>query len=137
MGFFTGTSGPDTLTGRPNEDDQVYGFDGDDTLSGDSGADFLHGGNGADFLSGGAGGDALFGGAGADAFVYLTASDSSQTSGIDTLIDFETGIDRIDLRALSVTGASILQRQGLARAGGHEQIAAPALALKDAGGRHR
>ncbi|MBJ7484675.1 M10 family metallopeptidase C-terminal domain-containing protein [Brevundimonas sp.] len=112
MGFFTGTSGPDTLTGRPNEDDQVYGFDGDDTLSGDSGADFLHGGNGADFLSGGAGGDALFGGAGADAFVYLTASDSSQTSGIDTLIDFETGIDRIDLRALSVTAASILQRQG-------------------------
>lgn len=112
MGFFTGTSGPDTLTGRPNEDDQVYGFDGDDTLSGDSGADFLHGGNGADILTGGAGGDALFGGAGADAFVYLTAADSSQTSGIDTLIDFEAGIDRIDLRALSVTAASILQRQG-------------------------
>ncbi|WGM46020.1 Mannuronan C5-epimerase AlgE5 [Brevundimonas sp. NIBR10] len=112
MGFFTGTSGSDTLTGRPNEDDQVYGFDGDDTLSGDSGADFLHGGNGADVLTGGAGGDALFGGTGADAFVYLNASDSSQASGIDTLIDFETGIDRIDLRALSVTAASILQRQG-------------------------
>ena len=111
MPFITGTTDADNLAGSTT-DDQVFGFDGNDLLAGGSGADFLHGGNGSDVLVGGAGGDALFGGAGADMFVYLTASDSSQTSGIDTLIDFETGIDRIDLRALSVTGASILQRQG-------------------------
>ena len=110
MPFMTGTTGADTLTGSPT-DDQVYGFDGADIVSGEAGADFLHGGNGDDVLTGGAGADALFGGAGADRFVYLAETDSTDAAP-DTLIDFETGIDTIDLRGLPVGAVSILRDGG-------------------------
>lgn len=67
MGFQVGGAGNDTLTGQPNENDQLYGLTGNDVLVGNSGDDYLDGGDGDDVLTGGLGGDVLFGGAGAEA----------------------------------------------------------------------
>ena len=80
-----------------------------DTLTGSARADSLYGLDGNDTLTGGGGADGISGGVGADTFVYLTASDSSQTAGYDNLYDFETGVDKIDLRALNTTSISILR----------------------------
>ena len=112
MGFQVGGAGNDTLTGQPNENDQLYGLTGNDVLVGNSGDDYLDGGDGDDVLTGGLGGDVLFGGAGADRFVYLSGSDSGLNRDYDMLADFETGIDTIDLRALSVSSVSIRRESG-------------------------
>ena len=112
MGFQVGGAGNDTLTGQPNENDQLYGLTGNDVLVGGSGDDYLDGGDGDDVLTGGLGGDVLFGGAGADRFVYLSGSDSGLNRDYDMLADFETGIDTIDLRALSVSSVSIRRESG-------------------------
>lgn len=111
MAIFLGTNGNDFIFGRPNEDDQMYGFGGNDNLAADSGADYVNGGDGDDFIFGGGGADALQGGAGADLFVYLNALESSP-AGYDNLFDFETGIDRIDLRPLTLSSVSILRQGG-------------------------
>ena len=112
MGFQVGGAGNDTLTGLPNENDQLYGLTGNDVLVGNSGDDYLDGGDGDDVLTGGLGADILFGGAGADRFVYLSGSDSGLNRAYDMLADFETGIDTIDLRALSVSSVSIRRESG-------------------------
>jgi Ca2+-binding RTX toxin-like protein len=105
---FTGTSGEDTISGGNGNDilygmdghDTLYGGNGNDTLSGGAGNDRLYGENGDDILSGGAGNDllsggngndTLSGGAGADAFFF------SQGGGTDTILDFDTAADRIQL----------------------------------------
>ena len=101
MPFFAGTSNADTLTGSSG-DDQVYGFDGDDVLSGDAGADFLHGGNGDDILIGGLGDDVFFGGTGSDIIRYVRATGFAGFS--DVAIDFESGVDRIDVSDMGPVG---------------------------------
>lgn len=113
-----GTNFADVLSGSTAAN-ILAGYLGDDRLSGGDGADILYGDNalqfeasgsgvtsifeadvgGADALIGGSGADTLFGGAGADAFVYLTLTDSG-TRAADTIMDFETGVDRIDLSAI-------------------------------------
>ena len=111
MAFVRGGNGVDTLTGLPNENNQLYGLGGNDVLVGGNRDDYLEGGDGDDVITGGAGADALVGGAGVDRFVYLSASDSGPGS-FDQLLDFESGIDKIDLRGLSVASASILRENG-------------------------
>lgn len=64
---------------------------GSDTLIGGVGADFLTGGSGSDLICGGAGIDTLVGGTGNDIFVFRAQG------ATDTILDFEIGIDRIDL----------------------------------------
>ena len=86
-----------------------FGSAGGDILTSGARADCLYGLDGNDTLIGGGGADVISGGAGADTFVYLTASDSSQAAGYDNLYDFETGVDRIDLRALNTTSISIIR----------------------------
>ncbi|MFT3722040.1 MAG: M10 family metallopeptidase C-terminal domain-containing protein [Hyphomonadaceae bacterium] len=83
----------------------VYGQSGLDYLAGGAASDRLDGGDGADILRGGGGADQLTGGAGKDVFFYGSASDS--TSGaFDTLTDFQTGVDVIDLSSLAPTSVS-------------------------------
>ncbi|HKG26283.1 MAG TPA: M10 family metallopeptidase C-terminal domain-containing protein, partial [Thermomicrobiales bacterium] len=53
-------------------------------------------------LNGVGGNDRLFGGLGADTFVF-----SGTAFGQDTIFDFQSGVDRIDLRALLVTPDAI------------------------------
>lgn len=79
----TGGNGADTLTGG----------DGADLLIGGAGNDFLNGGQGSDVLMDGVGSDSLQGGAGADLFVM--AADGAT----DRILDFQVGIDRLDLSA--------------------------------------
>ena len=68
-----------------------------------AGSNALFGTNGADSINGLAGNDLLIGLGGADNFVFTTGS------GRDTIYDFQTNIDHIDLQALSsiVTQSSL------------------------------
>jgi len=67
-----------------------------DRVFGGRGADLLVGGAGNDRLDGGRGADQLLGGAGGDVFVFKDTSGAS-----DSILDFATSVDRIDLRTLT------------------------------------
>jgi len=82
--------------------DSLFGGSGNDTLGGGSGNDTLNGGFGSDWLEGGQGRDILSGGVGADIFAFIAVTDSSGTTS-DRILDFETGIDRIDVRLLDAS----------------------------------
>jgi Ca2+-binding RTX toxin-like protein len=77
-------------------DDTIDGGAGDDDLYGNQGADTINGGDGADFISGGQGSDTLTGGAGVDTFYFGSVS-HSQGVTTDTITDFTSGEDLIDL----------------------------------------
>jgi Ca2+-binding RTX toxin-like protein len=80
--------------------EKLTGFAGGrQSLAGNGLANTIVGGNGDDRIFGGPGPDVLSGGAGADRFVYTANAESTQTS-LDTILDFEVGIDKIDLTAL-------------------------------------
>jgi VCBS repeat-containing protein len=69
-------------------------------LAGATGVNVLRGGAAVDTLAGRGGADVLEGGGGADLFVYEHASDST-AAATDTILDFQSGQDRIDLRAFA------------------------------------
>ena len=121
-----GTLGHDSVTGEGNAGqvicggarddtlngtgvvDVIYGGSGNDTIEGNGGDDTIHGGSGSDTINGndgndtiigGYGGDQLTGSNGDDIFVYLSAIDSNSTQ-FDTIIDFTSGTDKINLAAL-------------------------------------
>ncbi|HEY0625549.1 MAG TPA: M10 family metallopeptidase [Allosphingosinicella sp.] len=73
---------------------------GNDRLTGNQVANRLDAGAGNDILNGGAGNDILIGGAGQDRFIV------SDTGGIDTILDFVSGTDRIDLRPFDTDPAT-------------------------------
>lgn len=70
----------------------LEGMAGRDVLIGRGGNDRLFGGEGSDVLMGGQGDDFLTGGAGRDHFAFRSAEE-----GIDTILDFVTGQDRVRL----------------------------------------
>ncbi len=91
--YIVGGRGEDTLYGgRDSGQDSVNGSAGNDEIFGGGGNDVVNGGSGSDTLWAGAGDDALTGGSGADTFVF------GVTSGSDTVTDFDTGEDTIDVR---------------------------------------
>jgi RTX calcium-binding nonapeptide repeat (4 copies) len=71
--------------------DSLAGTAGDDLIMGGMGRDFLDGAGGDDRIVDGRGFDRLRGGAGADIFQFV--QDGKQ----DKILDFQIGIDRIDL----------------------------------------
>lgn len=75
----------------------INGGDGDDRIIGGTGLSYLVGGNGDDFLFGLSSDSYLVGGDGADKFALLSNSNAM------TILDFETGVDKIDLSALGVS----------------------------------
>lgn len=90
--FLFGDAGKDTLIGGNNKD----------YLQGDSGNDKLFGGKGADILLGGQGADTLTGGAHGDQFLFHNLSESGVGRGNrDVIVDFERGLDKIDLMFLN------------------------------------
>lgn len=91
-----GGQGDDFLQGGTNGD-TIFGGQGNDVLRGGSGLDSLDGGVGNDILFGGLGTDILTGGQGNDIFMFTTALDGR--INIDTITDFTTGTDRIELSA--------------------------------------
>jgi serralysin len=91
-----------TLTGTGNINgtgntlnNSVTGNGGDNRLDGGLGNDTLIGGDGNDTLLGGSGNDSLTGGAGTDVFVFNTTPNA--TSDFNTITDFVSGTDRINL----------------------------------------
>lgn len=64
-------------------------------IGGTAGRDSLTGTAGDDVITGGIGSDTLTGGAGADQFVFTSLRD-----GVDTITDFQPGVDRIVLTQL-------------------------------------
>jgi Ca2+-binding RTX toxin-like protein len=112
-----GESGDDILIGDDG-DDRIYGGAGNDYLLGGSGRDRLWGDAGEDILNGGAGNDDLFGGAGSDTLVGGEGDDiifggagadrfqfsNLLSQGIDSIKDFQSGIDKIIISALGFGG---------------------------------
>ncbi|MGF1494010.1 MAG: 5'/3'-nucleotidase SurE [Microcoleaceae cyanobacterium] len=87
--------GNDTISGGAGND-QIAGKAGDDVLLGDAGDDQIWGDQGDDLLNGGLGNDTLHGDSGdlfggADTFVLAAGQ------GVDTIVDFEAGLDVIGL----------------------------------------
>ena len=85
MATITGTNKNDILNaedGVTEEQDFIFGKQGKDHLFGLGGDDFLNGGQGKDQLTGGEG---------ADTFVF------TKGSGKDTIMDFEVGVDMIQI----------------------------------------
>ena len=66
---------------------------GDLTLTGSADANWIQGNAGANTITGGLGNDRLSGGDGADRFVFAAGD------GLDTVTDFELGLDLLDLSA--------------------------------------
>jgi serralysin len=79
--------------------DVLRGNNAANSLSGGKGNDKLDGRLGDDRLIGGAGADTLIGGGGADLFDFNLVSESTR-NGRDTIADFLTGTDKIDLRGI-------------------------------------
>lgn len=102
-----GGLGNDVLNGGDNADklngslgnDILNGDLDNDTLDGGLGNDTLNGNEGNDILLGGIGVDVLTGGQGADIFKFLSTDIQATVSitNIDTISDFETGIDKVNL----------------------------------------
>jgi Ca2+-binding RTX toxin-like protein len=99
-GDLTGDEGANTIIGNAGAN-RLNGGAGRDTLQGDDGADVLIGGGGADLLLGGAGRDVMIGGAGRDTFRFAIGDSPLAGPGFDTVRDFATGVDRIDLGILN------------------------------------
>ncbi|MBL8397830.1 MAG: M10 family metallopeptidase C-terminal domain-containing protein [Candidatus Accumulibacter sp.] len=99
-----GNAGANSLTGTAF----------DDRIEGGAGADSLQGGAGNDLLIGGLGSDQLTGGAGRDRFVFDQAPNAA--SNRDLLVDFQSGIDNLQLsltifKGLGVTPGSLTAEQ--------------------------
>ncbi|MCT7994999.1 DUF4347 domain-containing protein [Laspinema olomoucense] len=102
-----GGNGDDFMNGNRG-DDTLFGGEEKDTLYGGKDNDILNGGNGDDVLWGDLGNDSLIGGTGQDIFV------SRQGDGINFVVDFEVGIDRLGLaEGLTVEQLSITQATGV------------------------
>ncbi len=111
-----GGDGNDTMKGGDGDDDLSGGDDqdfmnggaGDDTLRGGAERDVIRGKDGEDQIEGGLGGDVLFGGFGTDYFIYTAETESTSGANADKIREFETGIDTIDISAVTAGTATFV-----------------------------
>jgi len=109
--FNTGGAGTDKI----DDIEILIGSDFDDVLVGGQGvSNDIDGGRGDDLIVGFAGPDLLTGGTGADTFMYnrIDFRDSLIGDGEDTIVDFERGVDTIDLTRLRVELTDIAITRG-------------------------
>ena len=100
--ILAGGSGNDAIRGREGND-ILAGNAGSDIVLGHGGNDELDGGAGNDYIRGGRGFDNLTGGSESDLFVL------ELSSGTDTILDFEVGIDLITVIGVGVNQLSTVQ----------------------------
>jgi len=103
-----GLGGSDALEGGAGSD-TLDGGSGMDALYGQAGNDSLVGGAGDDLLDGGMGRDTLAGGRGRDTFVFRSVAEIGQGSKRDVIMDFESGVDIIDLSAIDADLSTLMQ----------------------------
>lgn len=109
-GFAAGAQiGVDRLTSIENvvgssADDFVIGSGASNLLAGGDGADSLNARGGDDRVWGQAGNDVMWGGEGADAFLFYRDLNNKVNIGHDTIKDFESGIDRLEIDTSLVAG---------------------------------
>lgn len=95
-----------------NGNDQVNSYNGNDVVFAAGGNDSINGGNGRDKIYAGTGEDVVIGGRGGDRIdlgwdsdtdvvIYESTCDSNCWTGRDTIRNFDSGEDKIDLSALS------------------------------------
>ena len=108
----TGNSSIDVIFGGAGDDringngggDRLYGGSGNDFINGQGDDDTLYGGSGSDDLTGAQGIDALIGGYGADNLTGSQGNDTfrflSELDRGDTITDFTSGADKLDLSAI-------------------------------------
>ena len=89
-----------------DNNDIIKGTANADTLDGGAGNDYLTGNAGNDIITGGGGIDTLTGSAGIDTFTYAAATDSV-AGAFDTITDFTSGTDIVDLSAVLGGGAVV------------------------------
>ncbi|WP_448107834.1 serralysin family metalloprotease [Pseudomonas azerbaijanoccidentalis] len=80
--------------------ENAIGGSGNDLLIGNGVSNELKGGAGNDILYGAGGADKLWGGAGSDTFVFAASSDSRPGTA-DQILDFVSGLDKIDLTGIT------------------------------------
>jgi len=80
--------------------ENAIGGSGNDLLIGNSASNELKGGAGNDIIYGAGGADKLWGGSGSDTFVYAASSDSKPGAS-DQIMDFVSGLNKIDLTAIT------------------------------------
>lgn len=103
-----GNDGNDILYGREEGNNYLSGGKGDDTIYGSNKFDVITGGDDNDKIYGYEGSDILIGGKGNDLFIYQSINDSLYYS-LDTIMDFETGRDKIDISALSKINGNTIE----------------------------
>jgi Ca2+-binding RTX toxin-like protein len=84
--------------------DRIAGLGGNDVLLGGAGDDTIDGGDGNDVLVGGAGIDKVWGGAGIDYFAF--GNEVTGQVGLDEVMDFVRGVDKLDLSAIDANAAA-------------------------------
>jgi Ca2+-binding RTX toxin-like protein len=97
-----GQGGNDTIDGGFGAD-SILGGAGADSIVGNTGNDTINGEAGIDRIIGGLGIDNLTGGTEADTFVYSTSNESIYAAA-DTITDFATGTDKIEVNYGTVAG---------------------------------
>lgn len=125
-----GNAGADVINGDAGEDelrggggdDTIYGGSESDLIIGWTGDDILHGQAGDDEIRGGDGSDDLWGQGGADLFVFTRQG--GPDLAVDTIHDFELGIDVIDLQAIRNVAnvTDIASKYGVSEAAGTTTI---------------
>ena len=92
------------------------------TIAAGSGADTIVGGANGNTITGGAGADTMTGGSGADTYVYDAAPESAP-GNIDTITNFNTASDKIDLSAVTANPLSFNSSDIGSGTVGHNTIA--------------
>ena len=89
----------DDLVGGSFGNDRLFGDAGDDRIFGGNANDTIFGGTGNDLIFGQAGVDRMAGNAGSDRFIFQEVADST-AANLDVIVDFQRGLDLINLIAL-------------------------------------
>ncbi len=122
-----GNTGIEVIKAALGVTNTIFGNGDTDQIRGGNLVDTINGGAGNDKIMGLGGADLLTGGTGADQFRYLFTTDSGTGAAADQILDFVTGLDKLDFRtmdadpiaagrqALSFIGTAAFTVNGLAQ----------------------